>query len=267
MIITDLNMPRMDGLTMIREIRKSSMQAGVPIIFLTTESDDAKGRGRPPAPPAGWSSRSTPTNWCASPARCWAGERQRSGCRLPRRGRRPARPGGARAARSGQRPGNRALVDEVFRGLHTLKGSGAMFGFDALAGFTHHCETAFDRVRKGKAQASQALIRVILSARDHMQALIDAGTGRAGLARGDAILAALHEAVAKAKARRPREPAAQGGWHITFRCPQARWPMAPTRCRCWMNCASLALPTARLDELPPWPKWFPPNAISSGTWC
>jgi two-component system chemotaxis sensor kinase CheA len=31
-----------------------------------------------------------------------------------------------------------------------------MFGFDALAGFTHHCETAFDRVRKGKAQATQA---------------------------------------------------------------------------------------------------------------
>ncbi len=41
------------------------------------------------------------------------------------------------------------LVDAVFRGLHTLKGSGAMFGFDDLAAFTHHCETAFDRVRKG----------------------------------------------------------------------------------------------------------------------
>ena len=31
------------------------------------------------------------------------------------------------------RPGDRDLVDAVFRGLHTLKGSGAMFGFDALA--------------------------------------------------------------------------------------------------------------------------------------
>jgi two-component system chemotaxis sensor kinase CheA len=42
----------------------------------------------------------------------------------------------------------------VFRGLHTLKGSGAMFGFDALATFTHHCETAFDRVRKGEVAAT-----------------------------------------------------------------------------------------------------------------
>ena len=39
MIVTDLNMPRMDGLTMIRELRKLPGQAGIPIIFVTTESD------------------------------------------------------------------------------------------------------------------------------------------------------------------------------------------------------------------------------------
>jgi len=39
LIITDLNMPIMDGLTMIRELRKNPAQAGVPILFLTTESD------------------------------------------------------------------------------------------------------------------------------------------------------------------------------------------------------------------------------------
>lgn len=41
LIITDLNMPRMDGLTMIRELRRNPGQAGVPIVFLTTESDEA----------------------------------------------------------------------------------------------------------------------------------------------------------------------------------------------------------------------------------
>ncbi len=39
LIVTDLNMPNMDGLTMIRELRSQPAQAGVPIIFLTTESD------------------------------------------------------------------------------------------------------------------------------------------------------------------------------------------------------------------------------------
>ena len=38
-VITDLNMPRMDGLSMIRELRRLPAYAGVPILFLTTESD------------------------------------------------------------------------------------------------------------------------------------------------------------------------------------------------------------------------------------
>jgi two-component system, chemotaxis family, chemotaxis protein CheY len=42
MVITDLNMPNMDGLAFIRALRESDAFKGVPIIFLTTESDDAK---------------------------------------------------------------------------------------------------------------------------------------------------------------------------------------------------------------------------------
>lgn len=36
LIVTDLNMPNMDGLTMIKKLREQPTQAGVPIIFLTT---------------------------------------------------------------------------------------------------------------------------------------------------------------------------------------------------------------------------------------
>jgi two-component system chemotaxis response regulator CheY len=39
LIVTDLNMPIMDGLAMIRELRKRPAGTGVPILFLTTESD------------------------------------------------------------------------------------------------------------------------------------------------------------------------------------------------------------------------------------
>jgi two-component system chemotaxis response regulator CheY len=39
LIITDLNMPVMDGLTMIRQLRAKPAHQGVPILFLTTESD------------------------------------------------------------------------------------------------------------------------------------------------------------------------------------------------------------------------------------
>lgn len=54
LIVTDLNMPNMDGLTMIRELRKQPAQAGVPIIFLTTESDaDMKAQAKA-AGATGW---------------------------------------------------------------------------------------------------------------------------------------------------------------------------------------------------------------------
>lgn len=129
--------------------------------------------------------------------------------------------------------GDRAQIDAVFRGLHTLKGSGAMFGFDALASFTHHCETAFDRVRKGLAPATQGLVSAILSAKDHMRALVD-GDGAGLEATGDAILADLQNAVAAAAGDAPAAAAAPEGavpdappaaaaapkgWRIHFRLP------------------------------------------------
>ncbi len=42
MILTDLNMPVMDGMTFIRELRKSPSHTGIPIVFVTTESDAEK---------------------------------------------------------------------------------------------------------------------------------------------------------------------------------------------------------------------------------
>jgi two-component system chemotaxis sensor kinase CheA len=89
---------------------------------------------------------------------------------------------------------NQSQIDAVFRGLHTLKGSGAMFGFDALAGFTHHLETAFDEVRKGDVPATSELIAVVLEAQDHMRALVDNPYNSAP-ETGEALLRKLHEAI------------------------------------------------------------------------
>ncbi|MBR0833484.1 chemotaxis protein CheA [Bradyrhizobium manausense] len=67
---------------------------------------------------------------------------------------------------------DRDLVDCAFRALHTIKGSGAMFGFDEVAGFVHEFETAFDRVRKGSVAVSPPLVQVALAAKDHIARLI-----------------------------------------------------------------------------------------------
>jgi len=124
---------------------------------------------------------------------------------------------------------DRDQIDAVFRGLHTLKGSGAMFGFEALAAFTHHCETAFDRVRKGDVPATHELVSAVLSAQDHMRALLETPNGDHD-AMSTALLDNLHRAVNGAGSPTPvttviaTNPVAEkaGGlreWRIRFSLP------------------------------------------------
>ncbi len=54
LVITDLNMPQMDGLTMIKQLRAKPDYAGVPILFLTTESDAAIKQQAKAAGATGW---------------------------------------------------------------------------------------------------------------------------------------------------------------------------------------------------------------------
>lgn len=127
---------------------------------------------------------------------------------------------------------NKDLVDAVFRGLHTLKGSGAMFGFEALAAFTHHCETAFDRVRKGEVAATSELVAAVLAAQDHMRALVDqpdadhGDTGHKLLAQLQAAVGGKAAAVAAPVVAVPppvavREASAKrkNSWRIRFSLP------------------------------------------------
>jgi two-component system chemotaxis response regulator CheY len=54
LIISDLNMPKMDGLTFLKEVRKLPGQRFVPILMLTTESEPAKRQEAKAAGATGW---------------------------------------------------------------------------------------------------------------------------------------------------------------------------------------------------------------------
>ncbi|OCJ00431.1 two-component system response regulator [Rhizobium sp. AC27/96] len=54
LIVTDLNMPNMDGLTMIRGLRQLPAYMGTPVIFLTTESDGDLKQQAKAAGATGW---------------------------------------------------------------------------------------------------------------------------------------------------------------------------------------------------------------------
>ena len=54
LVLTDLNMPVMNGLVMIRELRALPQFKGVPIVFLTTESDWGMKQQAKAAGATGW---------------------------------------------------------------------------------------------------------------------------------------------------------------------------------------------------------------------
>jgi two-component system, chemotaxis family, sensor kinase CheA len=94
-----------------------------------------------------------------------------------------------------QSPDDSDLVNKAFRALHTIKGSGAMFGFEQVAAFAHEFESAFDRVRKGETSPGRDLIAIALQAKDFIRAQIER-PDEADAVIGICILADLRKLVA-----------------------------------------------------------------------
>ncbi|WP_319759628.1 chemotaxis protein CheA [Maridesulfovibrio sp.] len=90
-------------------------------------------------------------------------------------------------------PDDMDTINRVFRALHTIKGSGSMFGFEAIAEFTHEVETVFDKVRNGELAISKPLLTLSLSARDHIYSMLESPTGEGDFALGNGILDGLKD--------------------------------------------------------------------------
>ena len=70
-------------------------------------------------------------------------------------------------------PGNEDLIHELFRLVHTVKGSSGMFGFKKLVSFAHKLETLMGRVRDHFLDIDREMLSLLLKARDHLQVLVD----------------------------------------------------------------------------------------------
>jgi two-component system, chemotaxis family, sensor kinase CheA len=92
-----------------------------------------------------------------------------------------------------ERPEDADLIGRVFRAMHTIKGSGSMFGFDDIATFTHEVETIFDMVRNGKLAVTNRLVSLTLAARDQIKSMLDNsdGGGTVDLEASAGIIAGL----------------------------------------------------------------------------
>jgi len=71
-----------------------------------------------------------------------------------------------------QDAGNKESIDSVFRVMHTLKGSGGMFGFTSVTSFTHLLENIYDKIRADKLQLSKEILDLTFNSVDLIKNLL-----------------------------------------------------------------------------------------------
>ncbi|MBI5632651.1 MAG: chemotaxis protein CheA [Nitrospirae bacterium] len=120
-------------------------------------------------------------------------------------------------------PDDAELIGRVFRAMHTIKGSGAMFGFDDISRFTHEVETVFDQVRNGKIAVTKQLIDLTLSARDRVREMLGSSEeSSAAASASEEIVSALRSLISdrqqlQAERSIREEESEQSGHEITYR--------------------------------------------------
>ncbi|MEG0472496.1 MAG: chemotaxis protein CheA [Solibacillus sp.] len=79
-------------------------------------------------------------------------------------------------------PEDLAIVGEIFRSAHTLKGMSATMGFEDLADLTHKMENVLDAIRNEKIKVTPEIFDVVFESVDHLEEMVydiaDGGNGK-----------------------------------------------------------------------------------------
>lgn len=81
-----------------------------------------------------------------------------------------------------QNPEDLAIVNEVFRSAHTLKGMSATMGYEDIADLTHKMENVLDAIRNEQIGVSTEILDVVFESVDHLEEMVmdieEGGTGQ-----------------------------------------------------------------------------------------
>lgn len=69
-------------------------------------------------------------------------------------------------------PQDLAIVGEIFRSAHTLKGMSATMGFEDLADLTHKMENVLDAIRNDKIKVTPEILDVVFESVDHLEEMV-----------------------------------------------------------------------------------------------
>ncbi|MGM0827201.1 MAG: chemotaxis protein CheW [Bacillota bacterium] len=94
-------------------------------------------------------------------------------------------------------PENLAIVNEIFRSAHTLKGMSATMGYEDLANLTHKMENVLDAIRNEKIKVTPEILDVVFKSVDDLEAMVfsiaDGGDGKRDVTEVVTLLQAIEK--------------------------------------------------------------------------
>jgi two-component system chemotaxis sensor kinase CheA len=73
-----------------------------------------------------------------------------------------------------KRPDDKALLNDIFRGFHTIKGGAGFLNAESLVGLCHRTENLFDKLRNGELSLSPELLDIIMAATGSVRGMFGA---------------------------------------------------------------------------------------------
>jgi len=72
-----------------------------------------------------------------------------------------------------QNKNNSALIEEIFSGMHTLKGTAGMYGFEEIGKITHRLENIYDLIRNGRLIVDKNILDFTLEIIDFLRKFLN----------------------------------------------------------------------------------------------
>ncbi len=102
-------------------------------------------------------------------------------------------------------PENRELLNAIFRGIHTIKGSAGTFGLDAISEFAHHLEALLSALRDGICTLSAEITDAVLHGMDVLAAMVEGHKQNILIAPDPAVIAEIKHLLPSPEGQKPAD--------------------------------------------------------------
>lgn len=117
-----------------------------------------------------------------------------------------------------KRPEQSEILNEIFRIVHTLKGSSATMGFIEVADFSHNLESFFDKLRKGEISINDELVDLFFKCLDALKEMTTAAIkGEVYNGNTDELMEIMNNLIHPASSGKIKNKRRNTKWHVSVR--------------------------------------------------